>query len=124
MIATRKTTCCGLREIYGITNESGIDVIFRVSRLRLKTALILFTDTVKTLHGGALMRHTDYYGNPRGGVALADFIQKNNLGEVTQSEPVLNQNSGNIICGWFWKVDWPQLITWSRDHNTYPNRHG
>jgi hypothetical protein len=100
---TRKTTCCGMRELHGLADgrygdpnilNRCLEAVVRPSTVR--TALILFSDAV--LNG---------YGT-----SLARLLVKNNLGAVVESAIVNNHNSGNDIQAWLWAPDWNNISTY------------
>jgi hypothetical protein len=97
---------CGMEILHDLAEDPSWDIAeFRDHYLDCRdedrgiSGIVAFTDTVDRGYGKA----------------LAEYIEKHKLGEVTRHGPVENPNSGNEIEAWYWTVDHKALRAWSPD---------
>lgn len=115
MISIRSTSCCGLREVQGISNYNGKCRIGVTAMLRalmippghvwspreklMRPAFPMVLFTQATANKDAAYRLC--YGDQ-----IHQAITRLKLGTVTVTEPVRNGNSGNTIRAYIWTPDW------------------
>lgn len=84
-------SCCGIREITGITyGQTPRQVLTDINK-DFRAAFAIFSDN----------RGTDF----RAGTALAAEIEKYGLGTVTCGGHKVNPNTGNSLKVWLWRVN-------------------
>lgn len=87
------TNCCGLYEIYNLSNNPWGALIRVVQDCNNDYNLMIFHDAVR-------------YKN---GQKLFNLIRRHNLGKVVASKKVNNPNSNNIIRMWTFYPDWVKM---------------
>lgn len=96
--------CCGIREIVGVQNIKNIE------RFVLEMADKYFCEDPKYDHLPAFIFFSTIKGE--NGHALRKFIEKNKLGEVLQTRPRKNLNTGNMLTMWTWGINKKSLKLW------------
>lgn len=66
----------------------------------------------KKSKGVAMIIFSDNVDNGNG-ESLARFIEKKNLGQITESGQCVNPNSRNTIQAWIWTINWPNLLAFT-----------
>lgn len=128
-VAFSQLECCGVKEAHGIQeitdpkhnllsickrfvmNYTGDSYSYyarcRPMRLTMITcAHIVFSQAVGRNHGGNMGNY---------GEALAKFITEHNLGEVIETNPTRNPNSGNRVTAWLWTPNKRGLVKFWND---------
>lgn len=105
MADINETTCCGLMELYGLSDNTPGNLVLIVANHRFEQAnygnkdeygycFVLFTD----------VSEKDY------GPGLVKYIKKNKLGKVIQTSSKRNPNTGHRIRAWIWEIN--QAALW------------
>lgn len=81
--------CCGIKEAVGVDNEFA------------KFSPAAFVRSVRNQKGGSpFIIFSSITGN---GKELADYIEKNKLGDITTLPSRINLNSSNRLQAWLWR---------------------
>ena len=100
-----RTACCGLRQIDGLSNHKPKEAMKRVCRgffrSGMKGAFIAFTEASYSFQTEST------YGKD-----FKKFIEKNKLGDVTETKSKRNPNSGNKLITFVWAVKPTNLKNW------------
>ena len=109
MSVVGRTSCCGVRELQYIEQDyrplqSVRNVAAALTHpMHNGFAMVFFTDICPLLK----VDETGYHhGEPRKyGPKLKEYIEKHQLGKVTEGDYVLNKNSLNLVKMWVWYLD-------------------
>lgn len=90
---------------------TGIETLYQLGRQRyatpsLQTPFVVFSDPVEFKRGRALM----------------EFIRENGLGDVVQTEPLLNPNSNRMLEVYLYSPDDSVFGPWIERENSYKDR--
>lgn len=98
MSSVYNTSCCGVKELHGIQDESVLTSIRNACQWISNSGRAgIFTFTCNDANKGV--------GKSTGDI-LMKYILDNKLGTVTQSKIVTNRNTGNRICHYAWEFDY------------------
>ena len=118
----RRLMCCGVMEASGVASsvrnygpKGALRSILNASLINTdsinrKFAFLLFTQAISPI---TMINRDD---DTKYGDRLKDFILENKLGTVTQTEEVINPNSGNYITMYMWTVDWKAVGKWEAEN--------
>lgn len=101
------TISCGVREWQGIMHVTPEDFVYSVATHDDGHAFtfVTFSDTTTRIASGA----KDPY-RKTGGTFVADYIRKNDLGQVWETDELPNRAHGPYnIKVWVWAPDWKKL---------------
>lgn len=119
MAVTSTAISCGVIQLYKLSNYYNIE---RLDANKKET--ITTEDLVSEVQNSVTMflnskEHpfvifSDSIFNSKAGMALAEYVIKNNLGEITVSPERKNPGHNTTIKVWIWAVDWENLRKWRR----------
>lgn len=89
-LSVRSTSCCGVRDIDGLSDHSrNMEGAFRLFWPQFTGAFALFTCPTKNKYGERFKK----------------YIEKHKLGSVVETERRKNPNSGNMLRAYLWTLD-------------------
>lgn len=99
-----RTSCCGIRELYGISDKSPELILYSLGYYLAQNETVngshyLFSDNT----GG----HDDHYGE-----ILRDYILEQGLGTVVETPFTHNPNSGNMLKAFLWTINQEAFNVW------------
>lgn len=100
-----RTSCCGIREIYGIGNKTPELILYSLGYYLdqgegISGAHYLFSDNTGAQDGV-------HYGE-----VFRDYIINHELGTVLETPFKHNPNSGNMLKAFLWTIDQPAFDRW------------
>jgi hypothetical protein len=107
------TSCCGLREISGLSyhntpGEAMREFALGATRLNYVRSgrVLVCSHVIFSAADGA----NDY------GDKFAAYIRRHKLGTIAISRRLTNPNSGNPLKVWVWSINKTALLAWARKH--------
>lgn len=111
----RHTSCCGMAELYELY-DGPVDALASLAGWQRG-----MHENDQEGEGGTFKPLVVFSDNhARNGEALADYITGNRLGTVVVSgRAVYNQNSGNRVKAWLWRINTKAWNKWVDTHVTF-----
>lgn len=107
---------CGIREVYGIdsrhTPKVFIEQFLKDARAAVNAQTnLMYPEYWRKFRFATFSHNQDYF---KVCDAICDFIQHNDLGEITKSNVAKNPNSTNHIRIYIWEINWENLLAWEK----------
>lgn len=100
----RQDGCCGVRELFNLGALSKTTILRVAQAIReesLNAAYYMFADRASN-------------GN---GARLARYIKKHELGDLIETPPTHNPQSGHDLIVWLWKLDQDAIAEYAQNNS-------